>query len=68
MKGDTRVFAVINTTDYNNDNRWSVVTVGIDDLSDLGFDAEAIERIDGMNVGGMLDDFDFLGVIVIRVA
>lgn len=68
MKGDTRVFAVINTTEYNEDHRWSVVTVSIDDLDGLGFDAVEIERIDGLNVGGILNDFDFYGVIVIRVA
>jgi hypothetical protein len=68
MSGDTRVFAVINTTEYNEDHRWSAVTVSIDDLGDLGFDAVDVERIDGLNVGGILNDFDFYGVIVIRVA
>lgn len=68
MTGDTRVFVVINTTEYNEDNRWSVNTASIDDLNDLGFDLVEVERIDGLNVGGILTDFDFHGVIVIRVA
>lgn len=68
MTGDTRVFAVINTTEYNEDNRWSVITASIDDLNDLGFDLVEVERIDGLNVGGILTDFDFHGVIVIRIA
>lgn len=68
MKGDTRVFVVINTTDYNEDHRWSVVNAEIDDLAGLGFDEVEIERIDGLNVGGILNDFDFNGVIVIRIA
>ena len=68
MAGDTRVFVVINTTDYNADNRWSAVNASIDDLKDLGFNAVDVERIDGLNVGGILNDFDFYGVIVIRVA
>lgn len=69
IDGDTRVFLVINTTDYNADCRWAVTKSSIDDLMDLGFDAVEIERIDGLNVGGILNDFDFYGgVIVIRVA
>lgn len=68
LTGDARVFAVINTAEYNEDHRWCVATVSIDDLDDFGFDAVAIERIDGLNVGGILNDFDFNGVIVIRVA
>ena len=68
MTGDTRVFVVINTTDYNADNRWYVSTASIDDLENLGFDAVERERIDGLNVGGILNDFDFYGVIVIRIA
>lgn len=68
MNGDTRVFAVINTTDYNQDDLWTIVTGYIEDLAGLGFDEVDIERIDGLNVGGILNDFDFNGVIVIRVA
>lgn len=68
MSGDTRVFLVINTTEYNNDGKWGVIKAGIEDLANLGFDDEDIERIDGLNVGGILTDFDFNGVILIRVA
>ena len=68
MKGDTRVFVVINTTDYDNDTAWSVVTANVYDLAGLGFDNADQERIDGLNVGGILTDFDFDGVIVIRIA
>lgn len=68
MTGDTRVFVVINTTEYNEDNRWSVITASIDDLNDLGFDLVEVERIDGLNVCGILNDFDFYGVILIRIA
>ena len=68
IDGDTRVFLVVNTTDYNADCRWAVTMSSIDDLKDLGFDAVERERIDGLNVGGILNDFDFYGVIVIRVA
>ena len=68
MTGDNRVFCVINTTEYNNDGKWGVIRAYFEDLDGLGFDKVDIERIDGINVGGILNDFDFNGVIVIRVA
>ena len=68
IEGDTRVFCVINTTEYNNDGKWGVISAGINDLPDLGFDPVNIEQIDGIDVGGILNEFDFNGVIVIRVA
>ena len=66
--GDTRTFVVINTTEYNNDGRWCIQTAGFADLPELGFDEEAVKRIEQIGVGSMLDDFDFYGVIVIRIA
>lgn len=68
MKRDRRVFSVINTTEYNDDGRWSVVNVGIDELDALGFDEDDVKRIRSLKVGGVINDFDFAGVIVIRVA
>ena len=66
--GDTRVYTVINTTEYNDDTQWSVKTVGINELADLGCDTDEVARIDRLRVGEMINDFDFHGVIVIRVA
>lgn len=68
IEGDTRVFCVINTTEYNNDGKWGIITAGYDDLRNLGFNEVDVEMIDGINVGGMLNQFDFNGVIIVRVA
>lgn len=68
MTGDTRVFLVINTAEYNRDGKWAVQDSSFGNLDALGFDEVDVERIDGLNVGGILNDFDFIGVLVIRVA
>lgn len=68
IDGDIGVYTVINTTEYNNDTQWSVTTAGITELANLGFDDDDVARIDRMNVGEVLRDFYFHGVIVIRVA
>ena len=63
-----RVYAVINTVEYNNDNKWAIATCRFKELPDLGFDEVEVERIEGLNVGGVLADFDYEGVMVIRIA
>lgn len=68
IEGDTRVYTVINTTEYNADTQWSVKTAGINELPDLGFDDDEVARIDRLTVGEITKEFDFQGVIVIRVA
>lgn len=66
--GDTRAFAVINTTEYNADTNWSVSMAQLHELADLGFDTDEVARIDRLAVGEITKEFDFQGVIVIRVA
>ena len=69
ISGDTRVFVVINTTEYNNDGRWGVTTVAFNELEGIGFnDVEDVKNIDNLLVGEMLNEFCFRGVIVIRIA
>lgn len=68
ISGDTRVFVVINTTEYNNDGRWGVTTVAFNELESVGFHEEDVKRIDEILVGEILTDWDFTGVIVIRIA
>ena len=68
IEGDVRTFLVINTVEYNNDGRWCVTSCTLTELEGLGFDAEDRERIGELIVGDSLRDFDFRGVIVIRVA
>ena len=68
ITGDTRVFLVINTVNYNGDGKWAVQDSSFGNLVNLGFGEEDVERIDGLNANGVLTDFDFDGVIVVRVA
>lgn len=69
ISGDTRVFVVINTTEYNNDGKWGVTTVAFNELESIGFNfAEDVKRIDDLLVGEMLNEFCYRGVIVIRIA
>lgn len=68
IEGDKRVFAVINTADYNNDGKWAIAAVSLEELGRLGFEAEDIERIESVGIGTALENFEELGVIVIRVA
>lgn len=68
MSGDTRVFLLINTTEYNNDGKWGVIKASIEELDGLGLDSEDVKRVDNIDVGDVLTDFDFRGVMVIRVA
>ena len=68
LTGDVRVFCVINTTEYNNDGRWCVQTTSFAKLPELGFNEYDLKAIDGITVGWMVDNFDYKGVIVIRIA
>lgn len=62
------MYCVINTTEYNDDGCWCVQTSTLDDLGGIGFDEDDRKRIEQLNVGSMLNDFDYAGVIVIRIA
>lgn len=68
INGDCRVFCVINTTAYNDDGRWCVQTCEYAGLDNIGFSLDDTESIDGMKVGEVLDEFDYKGVMVIRIA
>ena len=66
--GDARVFLVVNTTEYNDDGKWAVVSCDFSDLHGLVFGDDDIDRIDVLKVGEVLNDFDFKGVLIIRIA
>jgi len=68
IRGDTRVYLVINTPEYNGDHKWGAQDSSLNGLLDLGFDDDDIRIIDKLEVGQSLSGFDFKGVIVIRVA
>lgn len=68
IKGDSRAFLVINTAEYNNDGRWVVQAVRLDELAQRGFVYAEIQKIDSLEIGWEMRDFDYTGVIVIRIA
>jgi hypothetical protein len=74
--GDIRRFAVINTTDYNNDGNYAIQVVDFDALEGLGVnDKETVTRISDktemfvgeLNVGDIAAT-DFAGAYVMRIA
>lgn len=74
--GDIRKFAVINTTEYNNDGNYAVQVVDYDGLEGLGInEREAIVRVSDneelfvgdLNIGDLATT-DFKGAYVMRIA
>lgn len=49
-------FAIINTTDYNNDGNYSIIVCQLGELESLGFDDEDIREIDSIMIGGRYTD------------
>ena len=68
LEGDRRIFAVINTAEYNSDGQWKISVATADELSGIGFGDDDIEHINAMDVSGISTNFDFIGLIVIRLA
>jgi hypothetical protein len=74
--GDIRRFAVINTTEYNNDGNYAVQVVGYDELEELGIiEKEVLSRVsdnkdvyvNDLNVGDIATT-DYKGAYVMRIA
>ena len=75
---DTRVFAVINTTDYNMDNICSIdCAKGVEDCANFGWDYKETHQIYGtdnvmligeMRVGDILVSRDYIGAYLMRIA
>ena len=74
--GDIRKFAVINTTEYNNDGNYAVQVVGYDELEGLGIiEKEVLSRVsdnedvyvNDLNVGDIATT-DYKGAYVMRIA
>ena len=66
--GVNKAFAIINTADYNDDGNGGVIVCNTDEeLDSLGFNKEDIEKINLIGIGEYLSDFDFDGVMVIRI-
>lgn len=74
--GDIRKFAVINTTEYNEDGNYSIQVVDFDALEDLGVnDKEMVTRVSDKTemfvselAVGDIAETDFKGAYVMRIA
>ena len=62
-----KVFAVINTTKYNDDGKYAVTIAKMSELPDLGFDAEEINKLDNVEVDTLMTT-DYVGCYVMRIA
>ena len=62
-----KVFAVINTTKYNDDGKYAVTIAKMPELPDLGFDAEEINKLDNVEVDTLMTT-DYVGCYVMRIA
>ena len=74
--GDIRKFAVINTTEYNEDGNYAIQVVDCDDLEGLGVnDKEMVTRVSDKTemfvselAVGDIAQTDFKGAYVMRIA
>ena len=62
-----KVFAVINTTKYNDDGKYAVTIAKMSELPDLGFDVEEINKLDNVEVDTLMTT-DYVGCYVMRIA
>lgn len=68
ISGNVKTYAVITTTEYHNDGHWAIQVAKDEDLCELGFEIEEEIKITNMLVGEVLSDWDFKGVVVVRIA
>lgn len=62
-----KVFAVINTTNYNDDGKYAVTITKMPELSEVGFDANEINKLDNVDVDTLMTT-DYVGAFVMRLA
>ena len=62
-----KVFAVINTTNYNDDGKYAVTIAKMSELPEVGFDAEEINKLDNVEVDTLMIT-DYVGCYVMRIA
>ena len=62
-----KVFAVINTTKYNDDGKYAVTIAKMSELPDLGLDANEINKLDDVEVDTLMTT-DYVGAFVMRLA
>ena len=62
-----KVFAVINTTKYNDDGKYAVTIAKMSELPNLGLDAEEINKLDNVEVDTLMTT-DYVGAFIMRLA
>ena len=62
-----KVFAVINTTNYNDDGKYAVTIAKMSELPEVGFNADEINKLDDIEVDGLMTT-DYVGCYVMRIA
>ena len=68
IEGSLKMFCLINSTNYNNDNNYSVIVGNLTDMVERGFiDDEDIKMLDMLEVDEVMHT-DYKGCYVIRIA
>ena len=62
-----KVFAVINTTNYNDDGKYAVTIAKMSELPEVGFNADEINKLDNVEVDTLMIT-DYVGCYVMRIA
>ena len=62
-----KVFAVINTTNYNDDGKYAVTIAKMSELPEVGFNADEIDKLDDVEVDSLMTT-DEVGCYVMRIA
>ena len=62
-----KVFAVINTTNYNDDGKYAVTIAKMPELPEVGFNADEIDKLDNFEVDSLIIT-DEVGCYVMRIA
>ena len=61
-------YAIINTAAYNNDGKWSIIVVDLEELKRLGFDDKEVEDVKNLDMGEQIGFEYGLDAQVVRVA
>ena len=62
-----KMFAVINTTNYNDDGKYAVTIAKMSELPEVGFNANEINKLDDVEVDSLMTT-DEVGCYVMRIA
>ena len=62
-----KVFAVINTTNYNDDGKYAVTIAKMPELPEVGFNADEIDKLDDVEIDSLMTT-DEVGCYVMRIA